>query len=125
MSLLRKLPLDRLKLDMSFISRMSESPEDHAVVSAIVALARSLRLTTVAEGIETEPQFKSLRDMDCVLGQGYLCSKPLPLAQVYLTICAGFKHPIPPHASAGCATASLISGRSWWNSGLPRELEAV
>ncbi len=82
MSALQKLPLDRLKVDMSFVSRMTDSSEDREIVRAIVTLARSLRLKTVAEGIETESQRTALRDMHCDLGQGYLCSRPMPLADV-------------------------------------------
>ncbi|MBU1040207.1 MAG: EAL domain-containing protein [Proteobacteria bacterium] len=82
MSALQKLPLDRLKVDMSFVSRMTDSSEDREIVRAIITLARSLRLRTVAEGIETEAQRILLRDMHCDLGQGYLCSRPMLLKDV-------------------------------------------
>jgi diguanylate cyclase (GGDEF)-like protein/PAS domain S-box-containing protein len=92
MSALQKLPLDRLKVDMSFVSRMTDSSEDREIVRAIITLARSLRLLTVAEGVETDEQRAALRDMHCDLGQGYLCSRPMPLADVpkaiRLKICA-------------------------------------
>jgi diguanylate cyclase (GGDEF)-like protein/PAS domain S-box-containing protein len=93
MSALQKLPLDRLKVDMSFVRRMTESSEDREIVRAIITLARSLRLKTVAEGIETEEQRKLLRDMHCDFGQGFLCSRPMLLADVpqaiRLKVCAG------------------------------------
>ena len=82
MSALQKLPLDRLKVDMSFVSRVTKSNEDVEIVRAIITLAHSLRLKTVAEGIETEEQRAALRDMHCDLGQGYICSKPILLADV-------------------------------------------
>ncbi len=82
MSALQKLPLDRLKIDMSFVGRLARSSEDREIVRAIITLAHSLKLKTVAEGIETEEQRDVLKAMGCDLGQGYLCSRPLPLADV-------------------------------------------
>jgi diguanylate cyclase (GGDEF)-like protein/PAS domain S-box-containing protein len=82
MSALQKLPLDRLKVDMSFVSRMVESREDHEIIRAIITLARSLNLKTVAEGIETDEQRLALHKLHCDLGQGYLCSRPMLLADV-------------------------------------------
>ena len=86
MSALQKLPLDRLKVDMSFVSRMTASSGDREIVRAIITLARSLRLQTVAEGIETQEQLDILKHLGCDLGQGYLCSRPLPLDEVAQTI---------------------------------------
>ncbi len=82
MSALQKLPLDRLKIDMSFVRRIMESDEDREIIRAIITLARSLRLKTVAEGIETSEQRQALKKMGCDLGQGYLFSRPMPLAEV-------------------------------------------
>lgn len=82
MSALQRLPLDRLKIDMSFVSRITESTEDREIVRAIITLARSLRLHTVAEGIETVGQRQLLRELGCDIGQGHLCSRPVPLAAV-------------------------------------------
>lgn len=82
MSVLQKLPLDRLKVDMSFVARMTHSREDREIVRAIITLSHSLNLKTVAEGIETEEQRLSLRHMGCDMGQGYLCSRPMLLADV-------------------------------------------
>lgn len=86
MSALQKLPLDRLKVDMSFVRRMVDSVQDREIVRAIITLARSLRLKTVAEGIETEEQRDILRDMHCDFGQGYLCARPMLLADVQQAI---------------------------------------
>lgn len=82
MSALQKLPLDRLKIDMSFVRRIMESDEDREIIRAIITLAHSLRLKIVAEGVETSEQRQLLTEMGCDLGQGYLFSRPMPLADV-------------------------------------------
>ncbi len=78
LSYLRRLPVDVLKLDKSFIDHLGESSEDSAVVMAVINLARALGLTVVAEGVESELQRRELRALGCTLGQGYLFSKPVP-----------------------------------------------
>jgi EAL domain-containing protein (putative c-di-GMP-specific phosphodiesterase class I) len=75
---LKRFPLDALKIDRSFISEVTENPEDAAIVRAILAMAHSLRLKVVAEGVETEKQLRFLRKIGCDEIQGYLLSKPLP-----------------------------------------------
>ncbi len=84
---LRKMPIDVLKVDKSFIDDLADSEQQHAVVEAIVRLAQTLRLKVVAEGIEERVQRDLLAEMDCPYGQGYLFSKPLPvaLADAWLT----------------------------------------
>jgi EAL domain-containing protein (putative c-di-GMP-specific phosphodiesterase class I) len=67
-----------LKIDRSFIIDMTLSAEGLALVSTIVNLAHSLKLNAVAEGVETEEQFRLLRVLNCDELQGYLFSKPLP-----------------------------------------------
>jgi len=79
MSALQRLPLDRLKIDMSFVSRITGGADDREIVRAIITLARSLRLATVAEGIETPAQRDILRELGCDMGQGYLFARPVPL----------------------------------------------
>ncbi|KHK01665.1 sensor domain-containing protein [Desulfovibrio sp. TomC] len=86
MSVLQKLPLDSLKVDMSFVSRLTGSKGDREIVRAIITLAHSLRLKTVAEGIETVEQLEILRELGCELGQGYLCSRPLSLVDIPLVM---------------------------------------
>jgi diguanylate cyclase (GGDEF)-like protein len=78
LSYLRKLPVDELKIDRSFIRELSKSPESHAIVSTIVFLARSLNLLTVAEGIEKKKELAILRETGCHQYQGYLFSGPVP-----------------------------------------------
>src|SRR6267142_2573703 len=79
---LAKLPVQSLKIDRSFIAAMHEDANAMTLVSTIVSLAHSLRLKVVAEGVETEEQAKILRLLKCDEMQGYLFSKPLPLASL-------------------------------------------
>jgi diguanylate cyclase (GGDEF)-like protein len=75
---LKHLPLDLIKIDRAFVSDMATNANDTAIVNAIIHMARSLGLETLAEGIETPDQLALLRDMGCALGQGYYFSRPLP-----------------------------------------------
>lgn len=74
---LARLPIDSLKIDQSFVSMVTESPNDLAIVSAIIVLAHGLNLDVVAEGVETEEQRKFLRLLRCDQMQGFLFSKPV------------------------------------------------
>lgn len=74
---LKRLPIDVLKIDRSFVTGICEDEEDKAIVHAIVAMAKSLNLSITAEGIETESQLSMLRSMTCEQGQGYLFHRPL------------------------------------------------
>ncbi len=78
MSLLKKFPIDVLKIDRSFVHEISNNSEDQAIADAIIALGRALQLTIVAEGVETAEQEAFLRAHHCDQIQGYLISKPLP-----------------------------------------------
>ncbi len=73
----RTFPIDALKIDRSFVEGLAENDEDHAIVSAVVSMARALGLGVVAEGVETPEQATQLRLMGCGLAQGYLYSRPL------------------------------------------------
>ena len=75
---LSRLPIDTLKIDRSFVSMVTETPNDLAIVSAIIVLAHGLNLDVVAEGVETEEQRKFLRLLRCDHMQGYLFSRPVP-----------------------------------------------
>ena len=81
MSILRQLPIDVMKIDRSFVVGLGSDDGALAVTRAIVALARSLRLLLVAEGIETQAQAEVLRTMGCDELQGYLFSRPVPAGQ--------------------------------------------
>ena len=78
MSLLKKFPIDVLKIDRSFVREISNNSEDKAIADAIIALGRALDLTIVAEGVETAEQEAFLRAHHCDQIQGYLISKPVP-----------------------------------------------
>jgi diguanylate cyclase (GGDEF)-like protein/PAS domain S-box-containing protein len=79
---LSRLPIDTLKIDRSFVVGMTENADDTSIVSSIISLAQALRLSVVAEGVETEPQAQLLRLLRCDQMQGYLFSKPLPRAEL-------------------------------------------
>lgn len=81
---LTKLPIDTLKIDRSFVDSMINSADDAVVVNTILSLAASLKLDVVAEGVETAEQMAFLLASGCQNFQGYLLSKPLPLAQLLL-----------------------------------------
>ena len=70
--------MDTLKIDRSFIFDMTAAPESLSLVPAIISLAHSLKLTAVAEGVETQEQLRLLRLLKCAEMQGYLFSKPVP-----------------------------------------------
>lgn len=77
LSYLHRFPIDTLKIDRSFVIRIDDSEDDLAIVTAIIAMGRSLRMQIVAEGVETDRQLALLRGRGCQAIQGYLFSKPL------------------------------------------------
>jgi EAL domain-containing protein (putative c-di-GMP-specific phosphodiesterase class I) len=79
---LKRFPIDKLKIDQSFIRDISADADDAAIVQAIIAMAHGLRLRVVAEGVENERQLDFLRALDNDEYQGFLHSKPLPAAEV-------------------------------------------
>lgn len=81
LSLLKTYPLTRIKIDQSFVHGMLEQEQDASVIRATLDIARSFKLETIAEGIETERQRKYLLEKKCMEGQGYLFGKPIPAAQ--------------------------------------------
>ena len=79
---LQAFPVDRLKIDQSFVRAAPEHPQPAAMVETILTLGRHLALATIAEGVETEPQLAQLRRQGCRQAQGYYFSRPLPPAKV-------------------------------------------
>jgi diguanylate cyclase (GGDEF)-like protein len=77
LEVLHRLPLHTLKIDRCFVDRLSHSEQDRTIIGAMIAMARQLDLTTLAEGVETEEQWAILQQMGCELFQGYLFGKPL------------------------------------------------
>jgi len=78
LSYLTRMPVDILKVDRTFVSRMLESDRVQSVVRATISLAHALDLRVVAEGVESVEQQRALQELGCELGQGYLYSRPLP-----------------------------------------------
>jgi EAL domain-containing protein (putative c-di-GMP-specific phosphodiesterase class I) len=78
LTLLKRFPIDTLKVDRSFIRDLPQNVEDKALTEAIIAMGKSLNLTVVAEGVETQEQQTFLRDRACDEMQGYFFSKPIP-----------------------------------------------
>lgn len=78
LSYLKRFPLDTLKVDRSFVQDMESGNSESLLVEAIIAMARSLRLSVVAEGVETAEHLQMLRDMGCHYAQGYYLARPLP-----------------------------------------------
>lgn len=87
LSHLRHFQIDILKIDRSFVRDLTSDPDAAAIVAAIVALGNALKLTVVAEGVETEQQLAALRGYACNLVQGYLFSRPVPAAQMEALLC--------------------------------------
>ena len=79
---LRNLPIDILKIDRSFVRHVTTNQDDAAIISAILAMAHTLDLTVIAEGVETLEQLQFLRNRQCDIVQGYLISHPLPDAEL-------------------------------------------
>jgi EAL domain-containing protein (putative c-di-GMP-specific phosphodiesterase class I) len=81
LSLLKRYPLSRIKIDRSFVQDMLESGQDTAVIRAVLDMAKAFSLETIAEGVETNEQCSALRQVGCTEGQGYLFARPLPAAE--------------------------------------------
>ena len=79
---LRRMPVDIVKVDRSFVSGMAADSTDREIVAAVVGMGRALKLCVVAEGIETPEQAEALRDLGCDIGQGFLYAKPLPAEEM-------------------------------------------
>ncbi len=81
LSYLKKLPLSQLKIDQSFVRDLITDPNDAAIIQTIIGMAHNLRLNVIAEGVETEEQRACLERLGCLTYQGYLFSKPVPVAE--------------------------------------------
>ena len=82
MSYLHRLPVDKLKIDRSFVAGVESNPHNAAICESILALARSFGLRVIAEGVETQAQLDWLREHGCDEAQGYFLARPLPFAEM-------------------------------------------
>jgi EAL domain-containing protein (putative c-di-GMP-specific phosphodiesterase class I) len=88
---LRKFPLDNLKIDRSFVMNITTDSDDAAITTAIIAMAHSLKLGVIAEGVESEDQQSFLHELECDAVQGYLFSRPVP-AEEFIKLVGEKKH---------------------------------
>jgi EAL domain-containing protein (putative c-di-GMP-specific phosphodiesterase class I) len=95
MAHLKQLPLNRLKLDRSFVMDIERDPNDAAISTATIQLAHSLGLAVVAEGVESQAQYQFLRGLGCDVAQGYLIARPMPADE-----CEGFLRRSSRHEAA-------------------------
>ena len=82
LSYLRRFPIDTLKIDRSFILEIDTNKEDAEIVAAIVAMAHTLGLRVIVEGVETEAQLKVIVAKHCDIVQGFVFSRPLPASEI-------------------------------------------
>jgi sensor c-di-GMP phosphodiesterase-like protein len=97
LSYLYKLPLDSLKIDQSFVRQITATPSQTGIVSAIIDMGKNLKLSVVAEGVETAEELDFLRSRHCDEAQGYY-----------------FSRPVPPHEFV-----KLLEGTHAWNTSVP------
>lgn len=86
---LKRFPVNKLKIDQSFVRDVVKDPDDAAITNAIVVLGHTLQLKTIAEGVETQEQLDFLRSIGCDEVQGYLFSKPLPAEEATKILAEG------------------------------------
>lgn len=109
LSYLAELPAQTLKIDRTFIERLSESSNNERVVQAIVALGKAMNLEVIAEGVETETQMELVKRFGCDLAQGFLIAKPMPEAD-FLAWCEA-RNASRPTALAPASAPCLLLNR--------------
>lgn len=100
LSYLHRFPVNTLKIDRSFVSRMVTGDENAEIVRTIITLASNLGMSVVAEGVETVEQYELLRSLKCDYGQGYLFSKPVDAEAAYRFVKERFTPVVPPPVSS-------------------------
>ncbi len=118
LSRLRRFTLDALKIDRSFVTDLAANPDDKAIITAIIAMAGSLKLRVIAEGVETGNQLRFLEEQGCDEIQGYLCDKPMPADEFaelledrlrYQPLFAARRD----HVAGAVASGELPPGQGW------------
>lgn len=94
LSYLHSFPVNALKIDRSFIAKMTVNCDNQEIIKTIIALAQNLKLEVIAEGLEQNHQLSAIRDLECGFGQGFLFSKPLPPEAIEHWILSGKSYPI-------------------------------
>lgn len=112
LSYLRHLPVDAVKVDRSFVGGLGQDPESLAMVGAIVALAHTLNLTCIAEGVETHDQAQILRELGCDVGQGFLFGRPLPADKLDCLVSEQLGGWEPDSSSLSCGAAPVAGAPS-------------
>jgi diguanylate cyclase (GGDEF)-like protein len=106
LSYLSQLPIDRLKLDQSFVRRIAKHSKDSTILGAVIALGRELGFTIIAEGVETEEQLRTLRELGCHQAQGFLLGCPLPESDTRILLSEGR---FPPHRASEHAQGASVA----------------
>ncbi len=106
MSYLKRFPIDRLKLDISFVREITTDPGSLAISDAIITMSHSLHLEVVAEGVETEGQLALLAQRHCDIVQGFYFSKPLPAAALEELLRADYR--LPAHLTGHAPDAPML-----------------
>jgi diguanylate cyclase (GGDEF)-like protein/PAS domain S-box-containing protein len=111
LSYLRKFPIDSLKIDQSFVRQIGRGTDDAAIVTAVISMARSLKLRVVAEGVETSKELEFLKAHECDEAQGYYFGRPMPPDQFAILLKAG----LPAAIRTELCGINAESGRSELN----------
>jgi diguanylate cyclase (GGDEF)-like protein len=105
---LKRLPVDEIKIDRSFIQELEARPEDEIIVASTIHLGHALGMKVVAEGVEVRSSFDTLARLGCDLAQGYLIARPLPAAEFTAWVTARAAQSGLPHFSAPEAAARVV-----------------
>jgi EAL domain-containing protein (putative c-di-GMP-specific phosphodiesterase class I) len=105
MSLIKRFPIDTLKIDRSFVRELPRDNEDKAIAEAIIGIGKALGLTIIAEGVETAEQERFLKDRACDEMQGYLLSRPVPADDIPAIVRGGVIEAPPLQPAAPDAKA--------------------
>lgn len=105
---LKRFPFDKLKIDQSFVRDITWDPDNAAIAKAIIAMAHSLHMKVIAEGVETEGQLNYLRSHGCDEMQGFYCSRPIPAAEFERLLIDRRHLPAAPTTEAGPGKTVLV-----------------
>jgi EAL domain-containing protein (putative c-di-GMP-specific phosphodiesterase class I) len=101
--------VDSIKIDRSFVRDLGSDASDLAIVGAIIAMARHLRIPVIAEGIESWQQLEKLRELGCARGQGHLFSKPVPAKS-----CKRFLRGLPIDLTDRSRATDIVAATGTW-----------